>query len=188
MQSKQTSIKPPLILTLDIGTSSTRAIMFDSQARPVEGCLAQLPYQLRTTPDGGAEFEANELFESVVGTIDRVLQLAGPLADQIGGVAIDTLVATIMGIDAAGQPVTPVFTYADTRSAADTQRLREEFGQQNLDLIHNRTGCLLPGPQHLSTGSISLVSPHSTGLAEILCSLGFHRRVSFLAFLWSVSG
>jgi glycerol kinase len=33
----------PLILTLDIGTSSTRAMLFDAQARAVPGYLAQAP-------------------------------------------------------------------------------------------------------------------------------------------------
>ena len=76
----------PLILTLDIGTSSTRAILYDAQARPVPDLQAQISHQMRTTPDGGAEFAPAELFAGVAAAVDRLLQLAGPLAGQIGGV------------------------------------------------------------------------------------------------------
>ncbi len=137
------TIKPPqaetpLILTLDVGTSSTRAMLFDALARPVEGVLAQIPYQLHTTPDGGAEFDPAELLAAVVVAIDQALNLAGPLADQIRGVAMDTLVTNIMGLDAAGQPVTSLFTYADTRNAVDADILSQEL---DLSVIHDRTGC-----------------------------------------------
>ncbi len=136
-------MKTPLILTLDIGTSSTRTMLFNAHARPVTGCVAQRAYRVKTTPDGGAEFDAGELFEAVAGAIDEILEQAGPLANKIGGVAVDTMVTNIMGVDGAGQPVTPVLTYADTRGAAVARQLRAEFGPDGMAEIHNRTGCLL---------------------------------------------
>ena len=93
----------------------------------VEGCVAQRANRQITTADGGAVFEAEALFSSVVEAIDQVLHSAGPRADQIGAVAMDTLVGNVMGIDSAGRPITPVFTYADTRNAADAQELRREL-------------------------------------------------------------
>ena len=105
--------------------------------------MAQFPNRLYTTPDGGAEYQPDELFEGIVSAIDGVIHLAGPLATQIGAVAVDTLVTNIMGLDATGQPITPIITYADTRNAFDAQSLREEFSESELALIHNRTGCLV---------------------------------------------
>ncbi len=109
----------PLILTIDVGTSSTRAILFDAQAH-----VAQRANHLETTADGGAVFDAGHLLENVVAVIDQILDGAGPLARQIGAVAMDTLVGNLVGLDAQGKPVTPVFIYADTRNAADAQALR----------------------------------------------------------------
>jgi len=187
-------IEIPLILTLDIGTSSTRAMLYDSRARVVEGCLAQRPNQLHTTPDGGAEYEIGKLFEGIVGVIDEVVHSAGPLANQIGAVAVDTLVTNIMGLDATGQAVTPVFTYADTRNAPDAQRLREELGDQELAQIHNRTGCLvhsayLPArfrwlarsrPEWLN------VVAHWVSIGEYLCWQLFGQwRVSYSVASWT---
>lgn len=136
--AKPHQLETPLILTLDIGTSSTRAMLFDRLARPVEGILAQIPNQLHTTPDGGAELDPAEILAGVATAIDQALHQAGPLAGQIGAVAMDTLVTNIMGLDAGGLPVTPIFTYADTRNAADADGLRREFDPA---LVHDRTGC-----------------------------------------------
>jgi gluconokinase len=133
----------PLILTLDIGTSSTRAMLFDAQARAVPGYLAQAPYQPRTSTTGSLEFEAETLFEAAVGVIDQLLAQAGPLASQIGGVAVDTLVTNILGVDADDRPVTPVYTYAATYSAPDAEELRQTLGSAGRAEAHDRTGCLV---------------------------------------------
>lgn len=133
----------PLVLTLDIGTSSTRAMLFDAAARPLDGHVVQLPYRVQTTADGGAEFDADELFTAVVSVIDQLLAQAGPLAEQIGAVAADTMVTNCFGLDAAGRPVTPALTYADTRAANAAGKLRREVGPEGAAQIHNRTGCLI---------------------------------------------
>ena len=138
MSTKTPPANSPLILTLDIGTSSSRAMLFDSQARPVPGMMAQIPYQLQTTAAGDAYFDPAALLDRVVNTIDQLLQQAGPLAKQIGGVAVDTFVTNIVGIDKTGRPITPHYTYAGTRSAADAEALRREL---DLAAVHNHTGC-----------------------------------------------
>jgi gluconokinase len=133
-----TRLNSPLILTLDIGTSSTRAMLYDRQAQPLPGFLAQTPNQLVTTPDGGSEFDPIELLQNVVEVIDQLLHQAGPLASQIKGVAMATFVTNFMGLDTAGQPATPIFTYADIRCAPDAETLRAEF---DLTTVHDRSGC-----------------------------------------------
>src|ERR1700738_2856268 len=49
------------VLALDVGTSSVRALLFDQRARQVPGTVAQIPYQARITPDGGAEAGSHRL-------------------------------------------------------------------------------------------------------------------------------
>jgi gluconokinase len=55
-------------------------------------------------------------------------------------VAIDTLVSNILAVDAAGRPLTPLITYADTRNDADAVELRRTLDER---AVHQRTGCLL---------------------------------------------
>jgi gluconokinase len=138
-----TMMKTPLILALDIGTTSTRALLFDAAGQPVPDCLAQIPNQLETTQDGGATFQPDQLFDHVVTVIDQVLQRAGARAKQIGAVVSDTFVGNVMGVNAAGEPVTPLFIYADTCNAADAEQLREELGAAGLRASHDRVGCLI---------------------------------------------
>jgi gluconokinase len=136
-------MKTPLILALDIGTTSTRALLFDAAGQPVPDCLAQIPNQLETTQDGGATFQPDQLFDHVITVIDQVLQRAGARAKQIGAVVSDTFVGNVMGVNAAGEPVTPLFIYADTCNAADAEQLREELGAAGLRASHDRVGCLI---------------------------------------------
>src|SRR5215211_2367678 len=65
--------RAPLIVALDAGTSSVRALAFDSQGRAIGQTAEQLPYALETTPDGGATFPAELLFDLTVRAIDGVV-------------------------------------------------------------------------------------------------------------------
>jgi gluconokinase len=131
---------PPLILTIDAGTSSVRGLLFDARGRMVEGVAAQERYEVRATADGGVEDDPDAAIERIACCVDAALAQAGPLVRQIGGVALDTLVSNIMAIDASGRPLTPLITYADTRNAADAEALRRTLDER---AVHDRTGCLL---------------------------------------------
>ena len=136
-------MQTPLILTIDLGTTSTRAMLFDATARPVPGCVSQVSNRLRTTSDGGAEFDADHLFDNVVTAIDQLLDGLDEADTPIAAIAMDTFVGNLLGVDEDGQPVTPVYTYADTRNARDAQALRAELGETGLAESHDRTGCML---------------------------------------------
>ncbi len=133
----------PLVLALDIGTTSTRALLFDAQGQALPDCIAQVANTLQTTADGGAVFDADQLFQTVVAVLDQCLAMAGSRAGQIVAVASASFVSNVLGVSTAGDPVTPVFTYADTRNAQDTETLRGELGASELTALHDRTGCLL---------------------------------------------
>src|SRR5512143_206236 len=106
------SLNQKFVLTLDIGTSSTRAILFDAAARVVPGIEAQIKYEMRTTADGGVEADADEMRNAAERVIDQLLAKTGGQASQIAAVASDSLVSNILGVDENGRAVTPVFTYA----------------------------------------------------------------------------
>lgn len=131
---------PPLILALDIGSSSARALLYDGRGRAVAGLGAQEQYELHLTAEGAAEDDPDAAVARAARCIDAVLAQAGPLARQIAAVAVDTMVSTFLALDAAGRPVTPLITYADTRNAADAEALRHSLDEGQ---VHDRTGCLL---------------------------------------------
>ena len=145
MESKSLTIpadlvEGPLILSIDIGTSAVKILFFDSLGRAVENKQYLRKVALRTTRDGASEVAPDELLNIVWRGIDAVLAKDEPLASQIAGVAVCTFVGNIMGVDRKARPLTPVFTYADTRAEKEADRLRTEFDESE---VHNRTGCHL---------------------------------------------
>lgn len=137
MNLSVSDLKSPLVLTLDIGSSSARAMIFDAHACVVPNATAQIKYQFRTTPDGGVEIDADELFKHCVGAIDELLARLGGVANQIKAVASDCFAMSVLGVDAAGNAVTPVYTYADSRGAMQVTELRAKHDES---VTHQRVG------------------------------------------------
>jgi len=131
------SADAPLILALDIGTSSVRALLFDAQVRQVQIPLARRENQLHVSQDGTSELDPDQLLNALWACVDECLQSAGRLGEQIGGVAVSTFVSSLMGMDRDGNPVSPLMTYADTRPAADVESLKIRLDENEL---HDRTG------------------------------------------------
>ena len=130
---------PKFILALDIGTSSLRAMLYDERAQFVKGCDAQIKYRVHTTPDGGNELDADNMFRCANRAIDQLLEKAGRRAKHIAAVASDSLVSNVLGVDEDGRAVTPVFTYADTRNAREVGELRAQLDER---ATHQRVGTL----------------------------------------------
>ncbi|MGI9060054.1 MAG: gluconokinase [Ktedonobacteraceae bacterium] len=129
--------EPPYILALDIGTSSTRALLFDATGNTFPNVLAQRPYHLRITNEGEVSVDPDALVAVVRQTIDDSLEMAGPLAQHIGAVAIDTFWHSLMGVDADNRPLTPLIIWEDTRPHQAALELREQLDEA---AIHARTG------------------------------------------------
>ncbi len=130
----------PFLMTLDVGTSSVRAMLHDRLARPILGAEGRQAYSVRTLPDGGVEVDAQELLGHVENAIDAALGESARLAPRIVAVAACTFWHGVLGVGPDGEPLTPVYTWADTRAAASAAELRERLDERS---IHARTGCVL---------------------------------------------
>lgn len=132
--------RAPLVLALDAGTSSVRALAFDRLGCAILESEEQLPYRLETTADGGATFPAESLFELTVRAIDGVVGRLRDRASDVEAVGSTSFWHSLMGVDAAGAATTPIYYWADTRSAPDAASLRDELDP---DAVWQRTGCRL---------------------------------------------
>ncbi|MEZ4770469.1 MAG: gluconokinase [Caldilineales bacterium] len=139
----------PLILALDIGSSSVRAALYDRLGRAVSGMEARRGHQLQTDSSGAAVADADVLVRLTCQCIDETLEHAGSLAGDIAAVVGCSFVGNLLGVDGDGQPVTPLLTYADTRAAADAEMLKQELDEAT---FHQRTGVRF----HPSYGSAQL--------------------------------
>lgn len=126
------------ILVIDAGSSSTRALLFNEQAEAIPGAVVSYPHQMVTTPPGAATLEAEALRERIETCLDTLLQ--HPEAQTIRAVGMATFTGNVLGVDRTGKALTPIYTYAETRSAEDVETLKARLdGEQ----VHQRTGCIL---------------------------------------------
>jgi gluconokinase len=128
----------PKVLSVDVGSSSVRAGLYDGAGDDMEGTEVKLDYEFDYSPDGGATKDADELLELVARAVDGALSRAGDAA--ISGVAMSTFWHSVLGVDGGSRPTTPILTWADRRAAAVAPELRERLDE---GAVHRRTGCVL---------------------------------------------
>src|SRR5918911_1399614 len=126
------------ILSIDVGSSSVRAGLYDGTGEEVDGTEVKLDYDFEYTPDGGATKDADELLDLVSSVVDGALAEAGDA--KFSGVAMSTFWHSVLGVDREGRPTTPVLTWADRRAAKSASDLRERVDER---AYHRRTGCVL---------------------------------------------
>jgi gluconokinase len=130
----------PLVVTLDVGTSSVRTLLFDAHGCEVQGFGVQLPYQVATSADGGVEVDGDELSELAVQSlcgIDAQVKASGLRPAAVGSC---TFWHNVLGVGEDGRPTTPVIHLFDTRSVEAAKRLAERIDARQQ---HARTGCVL---------------------------------------------
>jgi gluconokinase len=128
----------PLVLALDLGSSSVRARAFDGRGRPVSGLQARREHEIASGPDGKAEVDAEALLDLAFGCLDDALAQAPRGGPAFAGVAVSSFVGNVVGVDASGRPVTPLILYADTRASEEVAALRAGLDE---DAFHQRSGC-----------------------------------------------
>ncbi len=128
------------VLTLDIGSSSVRALLFGIDGREIAGFGSRIPYWVSTTEAGGWEIGAAELTQIVVQALDPLCAQMRMQKMRPAAVAIDTFWHSILGVAADGKAVTPVLHPFDSRSAAAAKKLALRIDNARQ---HSRTGCVL---------------------------------------------
>jgi gluconokinase len=111
------------VLALDVGSSSVRAQVWDERAEPVDA-------ECRLEYDGSDPREIVRLVREAIRGRDA----------DVDAVAASCFGHSLLALDDAGEPLTPVLGWRDTRAAAAARRLDRLLGT---DAVHARTGCYL---------------------------------------------
>ncbi len=142
-----------LLLAIDQGTTSTRAIAHDRVLRPV--ATASVPLESRHPHPGWVEQDPEEILASVVETVGRLLdEIGGP--GRIAAVGLDNQGETVVAWEAGTlRPLAPAIVWQCRRSEPIVVRLRERGLEP---AVAARTG--LPLDPYFSAGKLAWLLEH----------------------------
>jgi gluconokinase len=168
----------PLVVALDVGSSSVRAALHDRLGRTVRGSAVQVPYSWTAAADGSVRLPHQALIDVVDRTLDELDATVGHLVVDVVAGGISCFLHSIVGLDDAGRPITPVLSWADTTSADEAATLRSRLDPE---AIHAATGA----PIHAGYWPARILRLRSeqpairrwTGVAELLVQRMMGRPV-----------
>ena len=129
----------PVILALDQGTTSSRAIVFDRSGRAL--ATAQQEFRQIFPQPGWVEHDAEEIFATQRDTAARALAAAALVPGQLAGIGItNQRETTVVWERASGKPIANAIVWQDRRTASACDALREAGHEP---LFRNRTGLVL---------------------------------------------
>ena len=103
-----------LLLAIDNGTQSVRALVFDTEGQLIAKSKVDIEPYYSTHP-GWAEQDVNYLWSKLCEACQQLWpQLNFPKTD-IRAMALTTQRATVVNLDAAGQPLRPAIIWLDQR-------------------------------------------------------------------------
>jgi glycerol kinase len=127
------------ILAIDQGTTSTRSMIFDQDMHIVG--VAQQEFTQHFPDSGWVEHDADEIWQSVLKTIDRAVAAAGIKIGDVTAIGITNQRETVVVWDReTGKPMHHAIVWQDRRTA----RFCDELKARGLEpLFTEKTGLLL---------------------------------------------
>jgi len=123
----------PVVLGVDIGTTSTKVVAFDVTGKALAS--DSTAYPLLEPEPGFAVQDPDEVLRAVQSSTAAVVREVG--GDRIVALSFSVAMHSLLGLDPDGRPVTPLVTWADTRASAQAERVRAS----SIGLaLHRRTG------------------------------------------------
>ncbi|MCW1928260.1 glycerol kinase GlpK [Bhargavaea beijingensis] len=127
------------ILSIDQGTTSSRAILFDREGRVVHS--AQQEFRQYFPKPGWVEHDANEIWGSVLSCIAAVLTESGTSHEQIGAIGITNQRETTVVWDRkTGRPVHHAIVWQSRQTQPIINGLKESGHEE---LFRKKTGLVL---------------------------------------------
>jgi gluconokinase len=123
------------ILSVDIGTSATKAVLFDDQLNQV--AIVRKHYPIHAPHRGWSEQEPDVILDAVLGAIREMTDSLSE-GTRILGVSFSSQLCSILAVDRDGKALTNPLIWSDTRSAEIAQSISQHPTAQG---IYQRTGC-----------------------------------------------
>ena len=126
------------VMTIDQGTSSSRAVIFDEDLYQVS--VAQEEFDQVYPKPGWVEHKPNDIILSVMSCVEQVVKKAGISFNGISAIGITNQRETVVAWDAeTGKPLTNAIVWQCRRTAKRCEELKEGY----YETIHKKTGLLI---------------------------------------------
>ncbi|WP_319419892.1 gluconokinase [Pleurocapsa sp. FMAR1] len=122
------------VIGVDIGTTSTKSVLYSDRGRLIEKHAVGYPLNAPTL--GAAVQNPEQIFQAVVTTVKRIVENSGVNQSEILCLSFSAAMHSLIVVDGEGKPLTPILTWADNRSADWADKLKECGGHE----IYTRTG------------------------------------------------
>ena len=155
------------VIALDVGTSSVRASVCDDAGQVQGGRFHREPLRPTVTPDGGVEHDPARLLETVATCLDAVLVGRMPTS----AVRIATFWHGLLGFDATGQALTPIFM------GRHPQRRRRPAAARGARRPQSPRTDGVPRPRLVLAGQAPLVVSRAGRRDDTRRAVGLVRRV-----------
>jgi xylulokinase len=121
-----------LVLGLDLGTSSLKALVLDAACRVA--AIASRAYPLARPQPGWAEQQPEDWWAAIHGVCADLAEQGVPL-ERIGGIGLSGQMHGLVLLDAEGVPVAPCHTWADARCATEARGIAALVGADRLRAV-----------------------------------------------------
>ncbi len=147
----------PHVLALDQGTSSSRAIVFDAQGRPLG--VAQRPLPPLFPQPGYVEHDAEAIWTTTRDAAREALDQAGLAAANLAAIGIANQRETVVLWDrATGRPVHNAIVWQDRRTAGALEKMKRKGHEP---AVRRKTGLLLD--PYFSASKLTWLLDHVPG-------------------------
>ncbi|EMX5426387.1 gluconokinase [Listeria innocua] len=110
------------IMGVDIGTSSTKAVLFNERGEVI--CREATHYELVTDETGKAEESPTEIFEAVITSIQGVMKNIDKT--ELRGISFSSAMHSLIMVGADGELLTECITWADGRSSEALENIKRD--------------------------------------------------------------
>jgi len=123
------------LMALDIGTSSVKAVLFDTVGRQVG--IRHEEYELEKPMPNIVEIDPEIYWESVQSTIASILKTSGVTPDDISAIGITSQGETVIPVDQDGNALRKAIVWLDNRAVREAEAIAAAF---DLDEVYHVTG------------------------------------------------
>lgn len=125
----------PVVLGVDLGTTATKVVPAEASGAILTSVARS--YHTRTSEPGEAVQDPADLVEAALDAVRVCATTCAGLGREVAGLSFSAALHSLLGLGAAGEPVTPVYLWADTRGSEAARRLRADPASAAL---HRATG------------------------------------------------